>query len=799
MNRPVLSVFNAVYRYISAHYFKPAVLWESVREELTVFRGLMIFLHADWGRPWNTYVTATDSSLEGYGVVSSQWLQHEVANVGRNLERARFRKLGSHSARASALTSAGFVHDETTDRWKAGWKYPDIYCGECAPAASAKGGGFGDPTCSQCIQPTGSAFGKGLNQELETRRPLLERRARRRAKAIVDHRLDGLTLLEQNAVGDSTSKQYQKEMNSFLRLAKPRRLKKTIPTSVDDLLVDYLNRMYLDGYQSYRGDRLLAAVLHNLESAEGLQETHPWPWEEPARVPFGPLGSVCGGAETAEASEDGTLPSHRGEHLRQACGCEPECSALCGRRDQDAFKEKARRALLKPQYNVLDYYHTSGICQRIARSLWNAIWISIDIDYNESILLMEADTVFQVVEHTFCTYFFFEISIRFGAFARKRQAFLDPWFLFDLLLVTNMVAETWLVPIVISILGDGANVLNVSFLRMMRAMARMVKLLRLSRVTRFIRAVPELIIIVKAMGFAARSVLVFFFVWLVIIYVYAVVLRQATDGSDVGILLFPSVPDAMNSLLLDGLLADYAPFMKTLGSAGVLLYIVGLTYILLVAVTVMYMLVGCLVEAVGAIASSQKEGLVVSYVAGSIRNKMELLGHNPEAPISQQDRRCRRHRMHRLWLCRALGRRNAYTLCKPDFQNYLTDPEVTGILASVKVDVVVLADMLEMFYEDLERTGDVMTFEKMVELMLNGRGSNTATVRDTKELLRMIKSAIRVQTAETTKKLAEELSSVHQTINAMREEGDDPKVSKSRVGLAPPQPTSSAHLSVKGW
>ncbi|CAE7420829.1 DUSP9 [Symbiodinium natans] len=419
-----------------------------------------------------------------------------------------------------------------------------------------------------------------------------------------------------------------------------------------------------------------------------------------------------------------------------------------GLQDQDAFKEKARRALLKPQYNVLDYYHTTGICQRIARSMWfdnltvaivglNAIWISIDIDYNQSILLMEADAIFQVVENTFCTYFFFEISIRFGAFAKKRQAFLDPWFLFDLLLVTNMVAETWLVPIVIAIVGSGADVLNVSFLRMMR----MVKLLRLSRVTRFIRAVPELIIIVKAMGFAARSVMVFFFVWLVIIYVYAVVLRQATDGSEVGDLLFPTVPDAMNSLLLDGLLADYSPFMKSLGSAGALLYIVGLTYILLVAVTVMYMLVGCLVEAVGAIASSQKEGLVVSYVAGSIRNKMEQIGHNPEAPISQQD-----------------------------FQNYLTDSEVAGILQSVKVDVVVLADMLEMFYEDLERTGDVMTFEKMIELMLNGRGSNTATVRDTKELLRMIKSAIRVQTAETTKKLAEELSSVQQTINAMREE-----------------------------
>ncbi|CAE7279311.1 unnamed protein product [Symbiodinium natans] len=121
MNRHVLSVFNTVYRYINAHYHKPAPLWTTVREELSVFRGLMIFLHADWARPWNTYVTATDSSLEGFGVVSSHWQQHEVASAGRNLERARFRKLGSHSARASALTAAGFVHDEATDQWKAGW------------------------------------------------------------------------------------------------------------------------------------------------------------------------------------------------------------------------------------------------------------------------------------------------------------------------------------------------------------------------------------------------------------------------------------------------------------------------------------------------------------------------------------------------------------------------------------------------------------------------------------------------------------------------------------------------------
>ena len=83
------------------------------------------------------------------------------------------------------------------------------------------------------------------------------------------------------------------------------------------------------------------------------------------------------------------------------------------------------------------------------------------------------DTIFQVVEQTFCTYFFLEIMIRFGAFASKRRALMDPWFLFDAALVANMVVETWLVPIIIIAAGtDAADVLNISFLRMMRASAR---------------------------------------------------------------------------------------------------------------------------------------------------------------------------------------------------------------------------------------------------------------------------------------------------------------------------------------
>lgn len=472
---------------------------------------------------------------------------------------------------------------------------------------------------------------------------------------------------------------------------------------------------------------------------------------------------------------------------------QPVSQKKLGLQDKDAFKERARKALLRKQYNVFDFYHTEGICQLIARHYifdnltvsivaLNAIWIAIDIDYNKSAILTEADTVFQVVEHTFCSYFFLEIMIRFGAFASKRRALMDPWFLFDAALVMNMVVETWLVPIIIIAAGtDAADVLNISFLRMMR----MVKLLRLSRISRFIRSVPELVIILKAMGFAARSVLVFFFVWLVIIYIFAVGLRQATDSSTVGMSLFPSVPEAMNTLLLDGLLADYSPMIKSLGNQSPILWIIGLAYVLLVAITVLCMLVGCLVEAVGAIASSQKEGLAISYVAGTVRAKMESLGHSPEGTISLES-----------------------------FQQYLTDSEIAGILSSVKVDVVILGEMLEMVYEDLERQGESMTFERMIEFMLNGRGSNTATVRDIKELLRMVQSTIQRSGAETSKRLTEELNIVTSTLQTWREEADadsddsslEPsptvralKQPQGAFSLKPKVSASTSPVAIQGW
>ena len=84
-------------------------MWDTVRDELRAFAGAMIFCRADWGRPWNTLVSASDASLEGYGVCTAHWPRSKVAATGRVQERSRFRRVGSHKARESALAAAGLT------------------------------------------------------------------------------------------------------------------------------------------------------------------------------------------------------------------------------------------------------------------------------------------------------------------------------------------------------------------------------------------------------------------------------------------------------------------------------------------------------------------------------------------------------------------------------------------------------------------------------------------------------------------------------------------------------------------
>ena len=125
----------------------------------------------------------------------------------------------------------------------------------------------------------------------------------------------------------------------------------------------------------------------------------------------------------------------------------------------------------------------------------NALYLGFDSDNNLADLISEAHVFFQICENLFAMYFTFELAVRFQAFEKKCNCCRDFWFIFDTILVSLMIFETWLLPTAFS----GATLpFNIQFLRLLR-------LLRLARMVRLLRNLPELLALVKATGAAIRS------------------------------------------------------------------------------------------------------------------------------------------------------------------------------------------------------------------------------------------------------------------------------------------------------
>lgn len=270
---------------------------------------------------------------------------------------------------------------------------------------------------------------------------------------------------------------------------------------------------------------------------------------------------------------------------------------------------------------------------------------------------------------------------------------------------------------------DLANAVNIDFLRILR----LVRILRLSRMAKLLRAVPELVIIIKGIGFAARSVLVFFLLWTMIIYVFAIVLRQTTAGYDFGTKRFSTVSHAMVTLFLSGIVPGQADLVDEAGYAHWAFWLILVFFVLLASVTIMYMLVGVLVEVMTVISSTEKEGMTVSYVATSLRAIMHQLNYSTEVPLSQRE-----------------------------FRQLLREEE--------------LADTAEVIYEDFSKHGMSMDFTNLMDTILNLRGKNTATVKDVKEQSRVIKSVVQQTLQSNGTKVMEEFQILRAELALLREE-----------------------------
>lgn len=382
--------------------------------------------------------------------------------------------------------------------------------------------------------------------------------------------------------------------------------------------------------------------------------------------------------------------------------------------DKTELMEQVQQGLVKPEYKVSNFYHKDGVAQLLATNpifesltlvviVLNSVWIAIDTDYNTEPL--DPEVGFIVVDNLFCGFFFAELLVRFLAFERKWNCRLDHWFVFDSVLVTVAVLETWVMHFVELASGVTTASLTGRSGPMLRLL-RMARLARTARMARLLRAVPELMIMFKGMRVACKAVTSTIFLLAIIIYVFALCMRQLTVDTSLAETHFPSVPSSMGLLLLRGTLPDVADFVYDLSGSHILLGSIGLCFVLLTVLVVLNMLAGVLVNVVLIVADLEKEEADATFVRNALPVILDLSDTDGDQQIS-----------------------------KAEFDKLLTNPDATTLLEQVNVDVMGLVELSDFIFCSAM---DSLKFEDFFKLLLKLRGSNTATVKDIVEMRKFI-------------------------------------------------------------
>lgn len=381
----------------------------------------------------------------------------------------------------------------------------------------------------------------------------------------------------------------------------------------------------------------------------------------------------------------------------------------------------------KQVYNVEDLYHTTGFWQALAKNRWfdngtfavillNSIWLSVDTDHNHADILLNAHPVFFVAEQAFTLYFAFEVTVRFLAFAKKSSCLTDAWFVFDSILAFLMVLESWVITIVIAIStssGGGNNLGSTSVLKL----AKMLRIIRMLRVARLMRSCPEFFILMKAISSASRATFFTVAFLFVILYVYGIaftlLLREKVDG-------FSSVSVSIQTLFFSVTLGDgIADVTQAVLEESWMAMLLLASVILMCTITLMNTLIGVLCEAISAVADKERMAIQVAIVEATLRQILEAGDTDHDGSIS-----------------------------KDEFVTLMESKTCVLLLEDIGIDVMGLAETADYFFEehfpcgasDMSRR---LEFEDFMQLLLQLRGSNKATVKDIVDLRAHIHKILR--------------------------------------------------------
>lgn len=444
-----------------------------------------------------------------------------------------------------------------------------------------------------------------------------------------------------------------------------------------------------------------------------------------------------------------------------------ESQGVFGYKDPVTLKNQVKKCLEKKQpYSVFEYYKTEeeSVFPKIAKHqifeqttlgviVLNAVYISVDTDWNkpnplecsDTYSLTESGAFFQFMEHAFCCYFTGEWVIRFLSFKVKKNGLKDGWFVFDSLLVFMMVMETWVMTIILSMIGGESPIGGTSILRLFR-------LLRLSRLMRMLRSFPELLILIKGMATAMKSVAYVMCLLVLITYVFAIAFTQSTVGTELGDMCCANVAHSMYSLLIFAVfMDDLSAFTDAIREEVPALLPLTFLFVGLAALTVMNMLIGVLCDVVSAVAERERDEIRMENLSEQMLMIVQTLDEDANDKISYKE-----------------------------FIEIMGKPDALAALDDVGVSPTGIVDFAELFFFEDGKPLE-LTFEDFMEVILDLRESNTATVKDMLNLWMKIKMntnkdiadvkskaiALNTKVDDQTKKFNAQCSQTEKTVAAM--------------------------------
>lgn len=285
---------------------------------------------------------------------------------------------------------------------------------------------------------------------------------------------------------------------------------------------------------------------------------------------------------------------------------------------------------------------------------------------------------------------------------------------------------------------------------------------------KMLRSMPELLILCKGMVKASQSVVFVIILLFILLYVFAIAFVQMMKGTQSGKDYFDKIFPAIYTLLVTGTFLDGITDVTTnIQKDSLLCFYVFFLFVSLSALMVMNMLIGVLCEVISAVASTEKDDILLSFVTDRMKGVLNRIDEDGNGRIS-----------------------------KDEFRLILKEKEAALALEAVGVDPVTLVEFTAQIFEEAEvADGDdepSLDFPSFMQVVLRYRGSNQATIKDIidhqKWVTSYVQSQLNTQAQDMQSLIARELH--------LRGYGDEPPPQSGgrRPSIAngtPTQPTAT--------